>query len=80
VLVIGSDQSEGVTRVAVNTNTRKTKTRDEYRAEQRKRTPLGSALADYDPAYSASAMGRGIPQDWPFCQCGSEVCPDKGLT
>ncbi|MET8540691.1 hypothetical protein ABZW03_08560 [Kitasatospora sp. NPDC004799] len=64
--------------MAVSTNARKIKTREEYRAEQRKRAPAGDALADYDPAYAAKAMGRGIPKDWPLCTCGADTCPDKG--
>ncbi|MFJ5121553.1 hypothetical protein [Kitasatospora sp. NPDC088548] len=65
--------------MAVSTNTRKIKTREEYRAEQRKRAPAGDALADYDPAYAAKAMGRGIPKDWPLCTCGADTCPDRGI-
>ncbi|MFT2017780.1 hypothetical protein ACMA1D_18350 [Streptomyces sp. 796.1] len=40
MLLVGFDQSEGVTRMAVNGNARKARTREEHRAAQRKRTLL----------------------------------------
>ncbi|MEY9948854.1 hypothetical protein ABH937_005961 [Kitasatospora sp. GAS1066B] len=39
-------------------------------------------LAEYDPLWFERATngGRGLPVDWPFCECGGEKCPDRGLT
>ncbi|GAA2254144.1 hypothetical protein GCM10010430_42360 [Kitasatospora cystarginea] len=55
------------------------KTFDEYKAERRKRVPVGNPLDDYDPVEAARLLTkRGTPKDWSFCECGSEKCPDKG--
>ncbi|MED7948032.1 hypothetical protein [Streptomyces sp. BE303] len=66
--------------MAVTTSARRTRTYDEYRAEQRKQVPAGDPLDDYETKVSARVSGRGIPRDWPFCTCGADICPDKGLT
>ncbi len=59
---------------------RNTEARTEDRPEHHRRAPAACAPTDYDPAYAAKAVGRGIPRDWPFCTCGADVCPDRGLT
>jgi hypothetical protein len=41
-----------------------------------------AVLAEYDPTWyeRQRGPGRGIPDAWPFCECGREACPDRGLT
>lgn len=67
--------------MAVRSNTSRTKTFEDYKAERRRVPPSGDPLADYVPQSSGStaAQSRGIPQDRPLCTCGAEVCPDKRL-
>ncbi|MDH6110268.1 hypothetical protein P3T36_004800 [Kitasatospora sp. MAP12-15] len=38
------------------------------------RRPTRSTALDYDPNVK---LGPSRGQDWPFCQCGSDKCPDK---
>ncbi|MGW2541749.1 hypothetical protein ACWC5I_12965 [Kitasatospora sp. NPDC001574] len=62
------------------TGTQSARTFDQYKAERRKAPPSSNPLDDYRPQEVAKASARGVPRDWPFCTCGAEVCPDKGLT
>lgn len=41
---------------------------------------MAAIQAEYDPLFFERSRGglRGTPKDWPFCECGSEKCPDKG--
>ncbi|WP_370218633.1 hypothetical protein [Kitasatospora sp. GAS1066B] len=43
---------------------------------------MAAIQADYDPLFFEKSRGgvRGTPNGWPFCECGSETCPDKGKT
>ncbi|MGK4583907.1 hypothetical protein [Kitasatospora sp. HPMI-4] len=58
------------------------KTYEEYKAERRRRVrpPDGwRPLDDYDPAEADWMLARrGVPSGFPFCECGSPNCPDKG--
>ncbi|MFF7634738.1 hypothetical protein ACFZB9_16500 [Kitasatospora sp. NPDC008050] len=35
-------------------------------------------LAEYNPTMADAVGRRRAPVDWPFCECGSSNCPDKG--
>ncbi|MER5348967.1 hypothetical protein ABT093_01325 [Kitasatospora sp. NPDC002551] len=64
--------------MTVSTSTRKPKTREEYRAEQRQRVPINDPLTGYDADLSMRVTRGGILREWPPCTCGADHCPDKG--
>ncbi|MGE7439603.1 hypothetical protein [Kitasatospora sp. NPDC001175] len=61
---------------------RAAKTSEEYKAEARQRVtpPEGwRPLDDYDLVEADKLLApRGVPSGFPFCECGSPDCPDKG--
>ncbi|MFD9594918.1 hypothetical protein ACFWA9_19490 [Kitasatospora sp. NPDC059973] len=65
--------------MAVKSSARSAKTYEEYKAERRETRPSSNPLDDYRQQGLARTSSRGIPQDWPFCTCGADICPDKGL-
>ncbi|WP_329563784.1 hypothetical protein [Kitasatospora sp. NBC_01266] len=40
---------------------------------------MAAVRAEYDPLFfdKLRGGGRGTPNGWPFCECGSDKCPDK---
>ena len=50
---------------------------EEYRALRRQQTVTSNPLDDYDPEVVARIMTRGVPREWPFCECGGDTCPDR---
>lgn len=44
--------------------------------ESGQRRPVLAVALEYDPNIQ---LGRSRASDWPRCQCGSAVCPDREL-